>query len=64
MTHDPVLNCRIRLDCNPGTGSCSTLIVTRPVILKQVQMPLGLLNSRKKYLPGRIWGGNAAYEKP
>ena len=26
---DPVLKCRIRLDCDPETGSCSTLVVTR-----------------------------------
>jgi len=24
---DPVLNCRIRLDCDPETGSCLTLIL-------------------------------------
>jgi len=23
---DPVLECRIRLDCDQGTGSCSTLV--------------------------------------
>jgi len=34
---DPVLNCRIRLNIDSETGSCSTLLQSRTLIPKLVQ---------------------------
>jgi len=37
---DPVLNCRIRLDRDPETGSCSTLVYTNHTF-RQTFLPVG-----------------------